>query len=52
MNIRLLRTRSVPIKISLPELHVSDTCFLNELQIMKRYVTTTYPKYKNDAPNV
>ena len=42
MNIRLLRTCSVPIRISSPELHVSDTCFLNELHIMERYVTTTY----------
>ena len=42
MNIRLLRTCSVPIRISSPELHVSDTCFLHELHIMERYVTTTY----------
>ena len=42
MNIRLLRTCSVPIKINSPELHVSDTCFLRELHIMERYVTTTY----------
>ena len=42
MNIRLLRTCSVPIRISSPELHVSDTCFLHELHIMERYVTTMY----------
>ena len=42
MNIRLLRARSVPIRISSPGLHVSDTCFLHELYIMERYVTTTY----------
>ena len=42
MNIRLLRTCSVPIRISSPELHVSNTCFLHELQIMERYVTITY----------
>ena len=39
---RLLRTNSVEIRISSPELHVSDQCFFNELHIMKRYVTTTY----------
>ena len=42
MNIRLLRTCSVPIRISSPLLHASDTCFLHELHIMERYVTTTY----------
>ena len=42
MNIRLLSTCSGLIKISSPKLHVSDTCFLNELYIMERYVTTTY----------
>ena len=42
MNILLLRICSVPIRISSPELHVSDTCFLHELHIMERYVTTTY----------
>ena len=42
MNIRLLRTCSVLTRISSPELHVSDTCFLHELHIMERYVTTTY----------
>ena len=42
MNIRLLRIYSVTIRISSPELHVSDTCFLHELIIMGRYVTTTY----------
>ena len=42
MNIRLLRICSVPIRISSPELHVSDTCFFYELHIMERYVTTTY----------
>ena len=42
MNIRLLRICSVSIRISSPELQVLDTCFLNELNIMERYVTTTY----------
>ena len=42
MNIRLLRTCSVPIRIGSPELHVSDTCFLHELHIVERYLTTTY----------
>ena len=42
MNIHLLRTCSVPIRIGSPELHVSDTCFLHELNVMERYVTTTY----------
>ena len=42
MNIRLLRICSVPIRISLLKLDVSDTCFLHELHIMERYVTTTY----------
>ena len=42
MNTRLLRTCSVPIRISSPELHVWDTCCLHELHIMERYVTTTY----------
>ena len=42
MNIRLLRTCSVPIRISLPELHVSEKCFLHERHIMERYLTTTY----------
>ena len=52
MNIRLLRISSVSIRISSPELHVSDTCFLHELYIMDRYVTTTYPKYKTVELNV
>ena len=42
MNIRLLRICSVSIRISLPELNVSDACFLHELHIMERYVTTTH----------
>ena len=42
MNFRLLRICSVPIGISSPELHVSDTGFLPELYIVERYVTTTY----------
>ena len=42
MNIRLLRIYSVPIRISSIELHVADRCFLHELNIMERYVTTTY----------
>ena len=42
MNIRLLRICSVPIRISPPDLHLWDTCFLQKLYIMERYVTTTY----------
>ena len=42
MNIRLLHICSVAIRISSPELQVSDTCFLHEQHIMQRYVTTTY----------
>ena len=42
MNIRLLRICSVPIRISSPELHVLDTCFLHELHIFERYVLITY----------
>ena len=42
MNIFLLRICSVPIRISSPGLHVLDTCFLHELHIMERYVTTMY----------
>ena len=42
MNIRLLHTCSVPIRINSPELHVSDTCLLHELYIMERYVTILY----------
>ena len=42
MNVRSLRTCCVPIRISSLELHVSDTCFLHELIVMERYVTTTY----------
>ena len=46
MIIRFLRTCSVPIRISSPELHVLDTCFSHELHIMERYVTTTYRSQK------
>ena len=42
MIIRLLRICSVPIRISSPEFDIKDTCFLHELHIMERYVTTTY----------
>ena len=42
MNIRLLHICSVPIRISSPELHTSDTCFLHEIHFMERYVVTTY----------
>ena len=42
MNVRLLGTYSVPIKISSPEFQVSDRCVLHELHNMERYVTTTY----------
>ena len=41
MNIRSLRTSSVPMRISSPELHVSVTCFLHELYMMERYIITT-----------
>ena len=46
MNIRLFRISSVPIEISSPELHVSDTCFLHEINVMGQYVTTTYRPHK------
>ena len=46
MNIRLFRIYSVPIRISPLELHVSDTCFLHEINVMGRYVTTTYRPLK------
>ena len=46
MNIRLLRTYSVPIRITLPELHVSEKCVLHELHIMERFVTTTHRLHK------
>ena len=46
MNIRLLRIYSVPIRISSPELHVSDTCLLHEMSIIGRYVSTTYRLHK------
>ena len=42
MNIRLLRIFSAPVRISSPELHVSDTCFLHGVHVMERYVTTAY----------
>ena len=42
MNIGLLRICSVPIRISSPELHVSDTCCLRELHYMEQYLTNTY----------
>ena len=42
MNIRLFHICSVLIRISSPELHVSDTCFLHDLNLMERYITTTY----------
>ena len=46
MNIRLFRIYTVPIRISSPELHVSGTCFLHEIIVMGRYVTTTYRPHK------
>ena len=46
VNIRLFRICSVSMRISSPELHVSDTCFLHEINIMGRYVTTTYRLHK------
>ena len=42
MKNRLFRSCSIPIWISSPELRVWDTCFLHEVNIMERYVTTTY----------
>ena len=42
MNIRLLRICSIPVRISSPELHLSDTCFIHELHIVERYVTIAY----------
>ena len=42
MNIRLLLTCSVRIKISSLEIQISDTCFLHELHTMERYVTSRY----------
>ena len=42
MIIGLFHSCSVPIRISSPEFHVWDTCFLHEIRIMERYVTTTY----------
>ena len=46
MNIRLFRSCSVPIWICSPELHVQDTCFLHEVQVMERYVTTVDRLYE------
>ena len=43
MNIRLFRSFSVPIQICTPELHVKDTCLLQEMNRMERYVNTLYP---------
>ena len=43
MNIRLFRIYSVPIRISSPEFHVSDTCSLHGLNSVGWYVVTTYP---------
>ena len=48
MYIRLPCACSIPIRISTPELHVSHTCFLHELHIMERYVTTTYRLHELD----
>ena len=42
MNIRLFRNFSVPTWIGSPEALVQDKCFLHEVDIMERYVTTTY----------
>ena len=42
MNIRLFRIYSVPIRISSPEFHVSDTCSFHGWNIVGRYVVTTY----------
>ena len=33
-------------RISSPEVHVSDTCFLHEINTMGRYVTTKYRLHK------
>ena len=46
MKIRLLRICSVPIRISSPDLHVSDTCSYMNLHVMEQYVTTTYRSYE------
>ena len=35
-----------PNKEQFTELHVSDTCFLHEINVMGRYVTTTYRPHK------
>ena len=42
MSMWLFRSCSVPISITSPELHVQDTCFLHEVHLMERYITTTY----------
>ena len=42
MNIRLLRIYPVPLRISSPELRVSDTCLLQDRHLLERYVTTTF----------
>ena len=42
MNIRLLRSCSVPLWISSPKLNVRGTNFLHEVYNMERYLTTTY----------
>ena len=42
MNIRLIRSCFVPIRMNSSELHVKNTCFLQDLRIMERYVTTMY----------
>ena len=42
MKIRLFRSCSVPIWISAPELHVKAKYFLHGMNIMERYVSTTY----------
>ena len=43
MNIRLFRIYSVPIRISSPEFHVSDTCSFHGLNSAGWYVVTTCP---------
>ena len=46
MKISLLCICSVPIRISSPQLAVLQTCFLLELHIMERNVTTKYHSHE------
>ena len=42
MNIRLFRIYSVPIRISSPEFHVSDTYSFHRWNSVGRYVVTKF----------